>query len=423
MKKRVVITGIGVIAPNGMNINTYWDNCNKGKSFVVRDKEMVDLKFKSSTLARIENFVLSHHVEMNDYPDLETLDLFIQYGVAASEQAIHDSGLHFQNLKHSADRTGIIFSSAIGGTPFIVKIFEDLTNAGEHNVYYKHIGPKFYNSGMFNYPSMLVAKKYGFAGLCTSLTTGCTAGLDALGTGFDYICSGDADIMLAAASEAPLTPLTYATLDVINSLAIYDGPASGASRPFDAKRSGFVISEGAVVFVLEELSHALERNATIYAEIKSYASFSNAFHMTDLPENGLSMAAVIMQAMKNANCEPKDIHYVNAHGSSTPQNDIFETAAYKAAFGSHAKNIPISSVKSMVGHSLSSASLMGTLSVVGAIKNSIIHPTINYEFPDEKCDLDYVPNEARHAEVNLGLVTASGFGGIHSAAILQKFRE
>lgn len=417
--RRVVITGIGIIAPNGFNVLSFWENCNLGRSFVMSDQEMLDLKFKSNVLSRIKGFHLEQHVNVNDYPELMELDPFVQYGVAASEQAINDTALQSSSL--NLEQIGIVFSSAIGGTPSIANIFKELTNAGRHDVKYKKIGTRFYNSGMFNYPAMLVAKKYGFSNLCTSVTTGCTAGLDSLGICFDYIRSGDADIMLAGASEAPLTPLTYATLDVINSLATFDGPAEAASRPFDAKRSGFVISEGAVVLVLEELEHALHRNATIYSEVASFGSVSNAYHMTNLPEDGLPMVAAVKKALINAKMTPEKIEYINAHGSSTPQNDVFETSAYKKVFGEFAKQIPISSVKSMVGHSLSSASLMGTVSVIGAIVNSIIHPTINYEYPDDKCDLNYVPNKALHKNINVGMVTASGFGGIHSAAILKKY--
>lgn len=368
--RQVVVTGIGIIAPNGFDKETYWNNCNQGISFVTSDDEMKALKFKSHVLARIKNFNLTDHIKIEDYPGIEDLDPFVQFAISAAEQAIEDSQLNTFMDSLNKERTGIIFSSAIGGTPTVVKIFEQLTSAGGHDVNYETIGPRFYNSGMFNYPGTEIARKYGFSGITTSVTTGCSAGLDTLGICFDVIRANEADVMLAGASEAPLTALTYATLDVINSLATYCDEPAAASRPFDAKRSGFVISEGAVVLILEELQHALARQAPIYAVIKSFDSGGNAFHMTDLPADGLAMAAVIKKALQKSGLSLQSVEYINAHGSSTPQNDVFETAAYKQVFGAHAKNIPISSVKSMVGHSLASASLMGTVSVIGAIVNS-----------------------------------------------------
>lgn len=418
--KRVVVTGIGIIAPNGQNKESYWDNTKKGVSFVGSCPEMQALGFKSTVLCRIADFDLESHVSIADYPGLAELDPFVQYGVAAGEQAIKDAGLEGLTEQYG-EEMGIVFSSAIGGTPTIVSIFDELTESGKTDLQYKPVGPRFYNSGMFNYPASLLSRHYQISGPCTSITTGCTAGLDALGVSFDLIRSGEANIMLAGASEAPLTPLTYATLDVINSLAIFDGEPSRSSRPFDSKRSGFVISEGAVVLVLEELEFALARKAHIYAEVKSFASVSNAHHMTDLPADGLPMAKAVSMAFDSSGLALTDIGYINAHGSSTPQNDVFETAAYKAVFGEQAYSIPVSSVKSMIGHSLASASLMGSVCVIGAIHEDFLPPTINYEFPDPACDLDYVPNVARACKLKAGMVTASGFGGIHSAAVFARY--
>lgn len=276
---------------------------------------------------------------------------------------------------------------------------------------------------MFNYPAVLLAQKYGFQGPCASLSSGCVAGLDALGMSFELIRSGEAQIMLAGASDSPLIDLNYALLDIIGCLSVADCQPDKASRPFDAKRAGFVISEAGVVMVLEDLEHALARGAHIYAEVISYYSLSSAYHMTDLPTYGDSLAAVIERAFHIGNVVPEDIDYINAHGTSTPKNDLFDTNAYKQALGEQAYHVAISSTKSMIGHSLSASSLVGVVAALGAIENSVIHPTINYEFSDPECDLDYVPNVARQQNVDIAMVTANGFGGIHCAAIFKKYQD
>lgn len=414
-KRPVVISGIGVVAPSGVGKEAFWRNLCAGTSFIERDPEMEALGIKSTVSCRARGFVLDEHV--ND-GGLAALDRVVQIGVASGEMAIADAALATAPIDRG--RAGLVFSSAIGGTPTVQRTWERLTDGGAGALAYGAVGENFYNAGMFNYPAVLLARRHGFGGPCTSLSTGCTAGLDALGLAYDLVASGDADVMLAGASEAPLTTLTYATLDVIGSLSVADVEPHAASRPFDAKRAGFVIGEGAAVLVVEAAEHAQARGAGAYAEIVSYASSSNAFHMTDLPAHGQPMAAAIAEALRLGDVPPGAIDYINAHGSSTPQNDVFETNAFKAIFGERAYRIPISSTKSMIGHSLSSASLMGVIAALGAIERSMIHPTANYAFPDPRCDLDYVPNTARQARVDTAMVTASGFGGIHAAAIFRK---
>lgn len=418
--KRVVVTGIGVIAPLGIGKEQFWKNAIAGDSYLVADPEMESMGIKSKVLCRIDDFNLADHCTEAEFDHLDEQDRVVQIGVAAGSMAIEDSGLDLD--QEDLESVGIIYSSAIGGTPHIQKVFELLSDRGASPIQYKPVGPSFYNAGMFNYPASLLARKYAIEGTCTSLSTGCTAGLDALGLSVEMIRSGEAKIMVAGASEAPLTSLTYATLDVIGSLSVSECEASKASRPFDAKRGGFVIGEAAAVLVLEELDHALARGAHIYAEAIAYSSVSNAFHMTDLPDHGIPMAAVVQRSLEQGNVAPEEIDYINAHGSSTPQNDLFETNAYKKTLGDHAYQVPISSTKSMIGHSLSSASLVGVVATLGAIELSMVHPTANYECPDPLCDLDYVPNVARSHNVDTAMLTASGFGGIHSAAIFRKYQ-
>lgn len=415
--RQVVITGIGVVAPNGVGKEQFWRNAEDGVSFIEEDLDMAAIGIKSRVLSRARGFRLADHIDGADLERLAELDRFVQIGVVSGKMAVEDAALATAALDPA--RVGLIYSSAIGGTPTVQRMWETLTGGGRGEVSYAPVGASFYNAGMFNYPAVLLARRYGFAGPCTSLSTGCTAGLDALGLSFEMVAGGEADVMIAGASEAPLTTLTYATLDVIGSLSVAKGEPSTASRPFDATRGGFVIGEGAAALVLESAEHAAARGARVLAEVVSYSSDSNAFHMTDLPAHGEPMAKVIDGALRLGRVAPEDIDYINAHGSSTPQNDVFETSAYKTIFGARAYRIPISSTKSMIGHSLSSASLMGVISAVGSIQRSVVHPTINYRVPDPACDLDYVPNKARPAAVRAALVTASGFGGIHSAAIFR----
>jgi len=419
--KRVVITGIGVVAPCGVGRNEFWAQLLQGKSYVRRDDEMVELGIKSSVLARNDSFrPETWFAEAHDRWLLDE-DRFVQFGVLAGRQAMQDARL----LPPIADPedAGIISATAIGGTPTVSATWEKLTQLGKVPLEYRPCGPALHHAASSNFPGSVIMREFGLEGPCAALSTGCTAGLDAIGLAFDHIRSGDASVMVAGASEAPLAKISYATLDAIGALSVAEGEPQTRSRPFDATRAGFVLGEGAAFLVLEELEHARRRGVSIYCEVLSFASVSNAFHMSDLPAEGQPMTKVIRSAIDGAAIDPRTVDYINAHGSSTAQNDIFETNAYKQIFGAHAYRIPISSTKSMIGHSLSSASVMGAVAAIGAIKLRMVHPTINLNHPDPACDLDYVPGVARSAQVDTTLITASGFGGIHSAAVFRKLGE
>lgn len=418
--KRVVITGIGLVAPNGQDKETFWNNLFEGKSFVAQDQAMLKLDSKSKVNCKIKE------IELDDLKDelafiskISEEARFVQLGVLAGLKAVKDSGIDFEKL--DTKECGTIFASAIGGTPTFEDVYQKLTSYGKEKLTYHKIGKYFYNAGMLNYPAMLLAKRYNLNNLCTAISTGCTGGLDALGLAYETIQSGTAKLMLAGASEAPLTNITYATLDSIGALSVAKGEPSTSSRPFDKERAGFVISEGSGCVVLEELEHALKRGATIYGEVLSYGSSNNMKHMTDLVGDGSSLADTIQQVLQNIQVKPEQIDYINAHGSSTAQNDLYETKAFKNVFGKDAYNIPISSTKSMIGHSLASASMLGIIAILGSIKNSKIHPTANLIHPDPECDLDYVPLKCRAKEVNKALITTSGFGGIHSVGLIGKY--
>ncbi|MEI5994881.1 beta-ketoacyl-[acyl-carrier-protein] synthase family protein [Candidatus Enterococcus mansonii] len=413
---RVVITGIGVISPAGKNKIEFWKNSQSGISQTNYDNDMDKINISSKVNSKIETD-LNELIEQNK--EIVNESRFSKLCVYAAEQAIKDSKIDFNDIE--SDEIGIITCSAIGGTPTIQEIYEDITDKGKKEVSYKKTGERFYNAGMFNFPGAYIAKKYGLRNVCYALSTGCTAGLDVIGEGFNLIKEGVAKVLLIGGSEAPLTSLTYATLDVINALSKWTGDPKKASRPFDFKRQGFVIGESSVFFTLEDLDHALQREAHIYCEIDSFASYNNAYHMTDLKESKYLEKAISM-AIKRAGKKINEFGYINAHGSSTKQNDKCETEAIKSSFGKYAKKIPISSSKSMVGHPLAVAGLVGVLACAGVFHTGFLPPNINYEYKDSECDLYYLKKKKR-MDVNTVLTSASGFGGIHSATVLSRYEE
>jgi 3-oxoacyl-(acyl-carrier-protein) synthase/pimeloyl-ACP methyl ester carboxylesterase len=416
--RRVVVTGVGIVAPSGVGHRNFWRTNMAGRTYLRHEPFMDEIGMKSHVVSDLAGFDVARYHRPADAEALGQLSRFVQFGATAGIMAARDGGLPGAAIDR--DRAGVVSSSAIGGTPEFQAAYEDLSDAGTVPVRAFPDGSRFYDSVFLNYTPSWLARTLDLRGPCTSLTTGCTAGIDALGLGFELVRHGDADVVLSGAAEAPLSGIAYATLDIIGSLAVGDFDPARASRPFDATRGGFVLGEGAAAVVLEEYEHALRRGARIYAEVLGFASGNNAFHMTDLSPDGQAMAHVLERVLAEAGIAPTDIDYVNAHGSSTPQNDLFETRALKTVLGAHAYRVPISSTKSMIGHSLSAASLTATVALLGAMRYGVVPPTANYEFPDPDLDLDYVPNEARPHDVGTGVVMASGFGGIHSSAVLRR---
>ncbi|PXX71553.1 act minimal PKS ketosynthase (KS/KS alpha)/minimal PKS ketosynthase (KS/KS alpha) [Nocardia tenerifensis] len=415
---RAVITGIGVVAPNGQEPEEFWDNVMRGEVRIEDEPLMTALGLRCHGVARVDDFDLADTWSPREADELAGLGRFVQLGATAARKAMEDSGLPAAG----ADLCGgaAIFASAVGGAPEMQEMYERATVNSLPPILPRRMSPATYDSIFLDYVPGLLAERYGLNGMTTTLTTGCTAGLDALGLAFDLVRNGEAPFVLAGAGESPLNGLSYATLDVIGCLSRAEGPVERASRPFDIGRAGFVISEGAAFVVLEERAHALARGAHIYAEVRGFGSTSNAKHMTDLDSTGASMVRTIDAALADCGVDRAAIDYINAHGSSTPQNDLFETNAFKTVFGPRAYQIPISSLKSMIGHSLSSASLMAVIATLGAIDRQTVPPTANYREPDPECDLDYVVDAARPATVETAMVVASGFGGIHSAAVLER---
>ena len=421
MNKRVVITGIGVVSANGQDKETFWQNLFSGKSYVDYDKHMDQLGAKSKVNCKIKDFDWKKLSRIYGYDGLDDEARFIKLSLIAGAKAFEDSRL--DTTYYDPKECGIIFASAIGGTPTFESVYKELFNKETGLLMYKPIGEYFYNAGMLNYPANILGEKYNFKNVCTAISTGCTGGIDALGMAFDLIKGGEAKIIMANASEAPLADITYATLDSIGALCTADGDYNTRSRPFDLSRSGFVIGEGAGAVVLEELEHALKRNAPIYGEILAYTTKNNAMHMTDLTGDGEAMVCAIEEALIQAGIVRTEIGYINAHGSSTKQNDLYETSVFKRIFGKYAYEININSTKSMLGHSLASASMMGVISVLGTFKYGKVHPTANLKVNDPECDLNYTPNVLQKRTVNKAMLTASGFGGIHSVGIFSKYKR
>ncbi len=413
-KRRVVVTGLGVIAPNGEGKAAFWQNTLAGKSGI-HEIDRFPLKgFQSRIAGHVDNFdPFSYGIAKRQ---IGSLDRFALFSLAGAAMAIEDAGLEHSSLDRN--RVGVNIANAICGTRHMEESFLSMTGRGLRKIDPKQVDRVLYQSSTFNVASSVVAANYQFYGPCATVSTGCTAGLDSIGYSLDVIRGGKADVMIAGSTEAPLTPIALAAFDVVGALSSKrnDTPQQ-ASRPFDRDRDGFVLSEGCGILILEELNHALERNAYIYAEVKGFASTSNAYHMTDLPADGADMARSIDLALRDSNVKPSDVSYISAHGSSTRQNDTNETAAFKRVFGEYAYNIPISSIKSMTGHALSAANSIESVVSVLAIDDKRVPPTTNYEYQDPQCDLFYVPNQAIEKDVDVVVKNASGFSGIHSTAI------
>ncbi len=353
-----------------------------------------------------------HHVP----PAYYSADRFIQFAFAAAHEAFLDARLDQSAWERS--RAGITLATAICGTQMLDSEFVEATSWGQETFHSEGVSPFLYSAAMGNSAALALSSHYGFQGECATLSTGCIGGLDAISYAYESIAYGEHDLMLAGASEAPITPITIAAFDIINCLSHNPDPKN-ASRPFSEDRDGFVLSEGCGIVVLEELEHALARQAQIYAEITGCAVTEHAIHMTDMSPEGKDLARAISGALDNAHLRPCDVDFVNAHGTSTPQNDFYETLALKTALGEHARTIPINSTKSMVGHALAAASAVEVVACALSVQAQRIHPTINLENPDPRCDLDYVPQHERSQPIQRLLTTASGFSGLHAAMVIE----
>lgn len=411
--RRVVITGLGVISAAGEDKNEFYDNLIAGKPCIERVENFDVSLFVSKIASQDLNFDplkfgITDHFRM---------DRYVQFAVASAKQAVEDAGLTDEDLK--SRKTGVVLANAICGTRFMEEEFLLVTEWGKKPIDPRKVRPYLYDAAMFNTPSAEVSGKYGTKGINCTISTGCTAATDAFGFSFELIKEGKQDVIIAGASEAPVCPITFGAFDVVNVLAKNNDEPHKSSRPFDNKRNGFVISEAAGVLIMEELEHAKKRGVHIYAEVLGYGTSCNAYHMTDLPASGDPMAWCIEDAIKEAGIKKEEIGYINAHGSSTRQNDIFETDAYKQVFGDFAYKLPISSIKSMIGHPLAAANAVESVLCCMIFEKGYLPPTINQEEPDPKCDLNYIPNKSIKLMPEYILKTSSGFSGIHSSLVFK----
>jgi minimal PKS ketosynthase (KS/KS alpha) len=419
--RQVAITGLGVISPCGIGIDAYWEGLRAGRSSTKPLSEVDSCglygrhEFASRVVAEVDGF---DPVALGLPPEVARLDRYIQFAVAGSLQALADAGIDTARIDRT--RLGISLSTAICGTRQMESEFLAVTDDGRSPIDPTLAGTDLYLASMSNTPSVVLAALTGAHGPCLTLSTGCIGGLDAIGYGYESIAYGDVDVMLAGASEAPITPITTASFEIINCLSRrHNDRPSTASRPFDALRDGFVLAEGCGVVVLEELDHARARGADVYAEVTGFSTGCNALHMTDLLSDGADLARTVTEALAYAGVGPEQVDHVNAHGSSTPQNDACESRALLTALGERAREVPINSTKSMTGHPLAAASAQEIVACALAFRHGFVHPTANYEVPDPDCDLDYVPNEGRPWHGDVILSDASGFSGLHAALTLR----
>jgi len=411
IKRRVVVTGIGLITPLGSGIQQTWEAICKGASGIDYITSFDASDFPVQVAGEVKDFNPEDFIERKE---IKKMDLFIQYALGAGVMAMEDAGLKVTN--ENADRVGVIVGAGIGGINTIERYHSVLLDSG-----HRRISPFFIPMLITNMAAGQISMRFGARGPNSCVTTACAAGTHSIGDAFKIIQRGDADAMIAGGSESAITPLTIAGFANMKALSSRNDAPQKASRPFEVERDGFVIAEGAGLLVLEDLESARRRGARIYAEIIGYGLTADAYHMTSPDPQGRGVVNCMRMALRDAGVAPEAIDYINAHGTSTPYNDKHETTAIKQVFGEHAHNLAVSSTKSMTGHLLGAAGGLEAAFCALALTEGIIPPTINYEHPDPECDLDYVPNYARHANLTTVLSNSFGFGGTNACIVLKKY--
>ncbi|MGW2746915.1 beta-ketoacyl-[acyl-carrier-protein] synthase family protein [Streptomyces sp. NPDC001450] len=416
MTRRVVITGIGVRAPGGSGTKEFWDLLSSGRTATRTISAFDAGAFRSRIAGEVDFDAVAEGLSPRE---IRRMDRASQFAVVCTRDAVADSGLEFDVVDPA--RIGVSLGSAVASATSLENEYLVMSDAGRKWL----VDMDYMSPHMFDYlsPGVMpaeVAWAVGAEGPATMVSDGCTSGLDAVGYGVQLIREDSADIVLAGAADTPISPIVVACFDAIKATTPRNDDPARASRPFDGSRNGFVLAEGAAMFVLEEYERAVRRGAHIYAEVGGYATRCNAYHMTGLKTDGREMAEAIRVALDESRTDPTGIDYVNAHGSGTKQNDRHETAAFKRSLGPHAYDVPVSSIKSMVGHSLGAIGSIEIAACALAIRHNVVPPTANLHIPDPECDLDYVPLTAREQRVDTVLTVGSGFGGFQSAMVLHR---
>jgi 3-oxoacyl-[acyl-carrier-protein] synthase II len=411
-KRRVVVTGIGMISPLGIGNEPTWNGLVAGRSGIGRITKFDPSAFACQIAGEVRGFQPETWIEKKD---IKKSDSFIQYAIAVSQMAVDDSAIDFS--KEDGERMGVIIGSGIGGLPLIEEMHQKMTERGP-----SRISPFFIPGLIVNLAAGQVSIRFGLKGPSSAPATACASGAHAIGDAFKIIQRDEADVMVAGGSEGVITPLAVGGFAAMRALSTRNDEPERASRPWDLGRDGFVVGEGAGVVILEERERAIARGARIYCELTGYGMSSDAFHITSPSEDGGGMIRVMVRALKDAALEPRDIQYINAHGTSTQVGDKTETVAIKGVFGDEARKVAISSTKSMTGHLLGAAGGLEAAICAKAMQTGILPPTINYETPDPECDLDYVPNTARQAKLEHVLSNSFGFGGTNATLIFSQHR-
>jgi len=411
-RTRVVITGLGAVTPVGNTAEEFWASLTQGKSGIGPITRFDSEGFPTRIAGEVKGFDALKYV---DKKDERKLDLYLKYAVACAVMAVEDAGL--DPAKEDGDRFGVLVGSGIGGISTLLESHKVLLDKGPDRV-----SPFFIPMLIINMASGLISMRFGARGPNSSVVTACATGNHTIGDATRIIQRGDADVMIAGGAEAIIIPLTIAGFCQMKAMSTRNEEPTKASRPFDAERDGFVCGEGGGLVILESLEHARRRDARIYAEVVGYGMTGDAHHMTAPDPEGDGAARAMAAALRDGGLEPSAVGYINAHGTSTPYNDKFETLAIKRVFGEHAKRVPVSSTKSMTGHLLGAAGGIEAIATTLAIHHGVLPPTINYEKPDPDCDLDYVPNQARKQDVEVALSNAFGFGGTNATLAFRKYR-